>query len=367
MGNLAYIQLVALTERPGARIGRVPPSRLSEPERVVARLLDWQCRYDDIRRWGTDDDMLARLLRTRPAHWWRNALVAMSAAGLDVLRRRIVRVTRLLDAPVDLPPAKRSARIDALPDRRRRIAERLAWRLDNWEIHPGLAAYVAANAEAIPGAREIGALARTSLDSPDPCRTESGPAAVHNRTIPPEPADSPVRIAAFANYGAEADVCWEFARGTAPGVLVHCRYESISNDWWRAHTARAESQRLCVRRVWGDDYSADAVYRVDSRELLRELWSRTSENWAAAYACGPWDGDPDALMAIDRFDEEASLRSYARVHGWAYQHSYGGGADEHYARFAARDPALAEAVYRHAADRVRRTPASEQWWLLGLS
>lgn len=173
----------------------------------------------------------------------------------------------------------------------------------------------------------------------------------------------PFRLASFGDYGGESEVCWKVARGDAAGVLVLCDF-SGEGHWWRPFTALATPLQVRTSPAYAGHYNVQVIYRVDSERVLSQLWSRTSHNDGIAYVCAPEDADLEPLWAV--FDDhvgESRLMDFAQRYGWVYRQRYGGGADEHYARFAAKDPHLLERVYRHAA---ARAGSDSGWWLAGM-
>jgi hypothetical protein len=177
-------------------------------------------------------------------------------------------------------------------------------------------------------------------------------------------SSSPFLQARFADYGGEADVCWQLARGNAPAVLVLCEFAS-HGDWWRPVTARAEPVAAALKRGYKDHYDARVVYRVDSAEVLWNLWSRTSYDDGIAFLCAPETADPQRLMGdfVPGCHSDRAMVLFAQECGWVYAQRYGGGADEHFAQFSAKDPDLVARVYDYAQDRALRDSG---WWLAGM-
>jgi hypothetical protein len=173
----------------------------------------------------------------------------------------------------------------------------------------------------------------------------------------------PFRVANFGDYGGESEVCWKFARGDCSSVLVLCDFTEDPGEWWRPVTAFAEPLRVRAKHHGSHYYGLQVVYRVHSEQVLTQLWSRTSHNDAIAYACAPEGADLDELLATATDFDDSSLIDFARHNSWIYKQRYGGGAGEHYARFACGDPQLLERVYRHAAQRAR---SDSGWWLIGM-
>jgi len=174
------------------------------------------------------------------------------------------------------------------------------------------------------------------------------------------------RLANFGDYEAEAEVCWQLARGEADSVLVLCEFGSFG-EWWRPATAQATS--LCVST--GVDYQgqtscASVVYRVSSAQVLSELWSRTSYDDGIARLCAPATADAEQILALadSLLWSDRALIQFAQRQGWVYIQRFGGGADEHYAKFAAADPALTARVYEHAQERAKNDSG---WWLFGVA
>lgn len=193
------------------------------------------------------------------------------------------------------------------------------------------------------------------------------------RTYRNADTNSPFNVAFFGDYDGEADVCWHVARGSDPAVRVLCEFSEYG-DWWRPTTARAkpihcEATRHCSGLndfVVSNDAVVHVVYEVDSFEMLRALWSRTSYDDRAAVVCASVSVDVNTLIqsrAIWPHGRELSL--LRSNDDWIYTQRYGGGAGEHYAIFAAVQPQLAERAYRYAADRNRS--GKGQWWLAGMA
>ncbi|MDC8013881.1 hypothetical protein [Tahibacter soli] len=175
--------------------------------------------------------------------------------------------------------------------------------------------------------------------------------------------DGDFRMACFGDYGAEGSVCWEFAGKHDGAVLVYCEFYAYSGDWWRPHTAEAQILRCGVENVCGET-ALRAIYRVTSARVLANLWRRTSHDDAIARACFPDTTPLDAIWKFGRLGAGAEMRTatFAARHGWVYTQVYGGGSDEHYAVFVAREAGLASRVYAYAATRSRD---DEGWWLGG--
>jgi hypothetical protein len=60
---------------------------------------------------------------------------------------------------------------------------------------------------------------------------------------------------------------------------------------------------------------------------------------------------------------DLSMLKFAKRQGWVYMQRYGGGSDEHYARFAAKTPELAVRAYRYAEGR---SVSGEGWRVSGM-
>ncbi|HJU37929.1 MAG TPA: hypothetical protein VJ724_00040 [Tahibacter sp.] len=172
------------------------------------------------------------------------------------------------------------------------------------------------------------------------------------------------RGAVFQDYGAEAQVCWELAGKHDGAVLVLCVFGGYSGNWWRPATAKAEPL-ICRRDTEnGGTPVVRAVYRVASAQALAALWSHASENDGIARVCAPVTMSPADLYDLPMLVHgcETKMLAAAEIYGWIYTQVYGGGADEHSALFAARDPALAERAYAYAAERAQ---SDEGWCLAG--
>lgn len=154
MASLEYVQLVLLTERPGARIGRLPPEALTPEERFVADALElircFEAAYSAHR-----GDPLDALLRQLTAEQWTAATATLRALGSGWLCGRIRRVTALAGLQPADDAAARAQRLDALPERTRMAINRAAWGLVLAELHVPLMAFVLRHADAIPGAHDV--------------------------------------------------------------------------------------------------------------------------------------------------------------------------------------------------------------------
>lgn len=172
----------------------------------------------------------------------------------------------------------------------------------------------------------------------------------------------PFCLARFGDYGGESEVCWKIAQGSSSGLLVVCNF-SDGTDWWRPYTALATPLRVRTKAHFGEHCTADVIYRVDSELVLSQLWSHTSRNDGIAYMCAPEGANMDSMLAAFDNGSDSRLIEFAGDEGWVYMQRYGGGADEHYARFASNDPQLLESVYGHAEERAARDSG---WWLSGM-
>lgn len=172
------------------------------------------------------------------------------------------------------------------------------------------------------------------------------------------------RGANFLDYGSEARVCWDLASESDGAVLVLCVFGWHSGNWWRPATADAKP--LICRR--GTENAGTpvvrAVYRVTSGQTLSTMWSHASENDGIARVCVPATMPPEILYDLPMLlcGCEPELLAVAEAYGWIYTQIYGGGADEHTAMFAARDPALVARVYARVAEHAL---SDEGWCLMG--
>jgi hypothetical protein len=159
MNDVAYTQLVLLTERPGARIGRVPVSELSAAERTVAVVLDWIDKSH--RAWLSDVDFpLSLLLRSETVEWWDDVFDAMERIGADKTLRRLQLGLRVLGLPREPDAVMRELLLDEICERRKLIAAKLLNRVWYAEtLHRLLMVFVFAHADDIPGARSLKKLA----------------------------------------------------------------------------------------------------------------------------------------------------------------------------------------------------------------
>lgn len=160
MGNLGYMQLVLLTESPGARIGRIDDELLSAPERTVATLLDWCLKSSQAAR-SDDDYSLHILLRNETPAWWQAVFSGLQEIGALAVLRRLQLALRVLGVALDLERSERAARLSAIDPRRNRLAARLMWRVWDRPIEAALAAYAIAHAQHVPGTQAMATLAST--------------------------------------------------------------------------------------------------------------------------------------------------------------------------------------------------------------
>lgn len=153
-----------------------------------------------------------------------------------------------------------------------------------------------------------------------------------------------------ALLAAEAD-------GELPLVGAHfCMHNGFR--WFRL-TEQCEC--LAIRGP-GDPLGArvGAVYRPPNREVFLELWSRIGRDDNIAFLSVPGGSDPQRVADHLVCNQPSEIEIASHRFGWAYGHVWGGGADEHFAVFHAKDAAITNRVYDYAASRV-----SEGWWLSG--
>lgn len=164
----------------------------------------------------------------------------------------------------------------------------------------------------------------------------------------------------FAEYDAarNTDGCGEAAliaagdSGIAPWLVLAMRHEQ--GHWWRIASAQLPAHAL----HWTSDLDRDValiVYRGAHLDAWRELWSRLgSDNNVAVLAVDghiPIEALRERLVRTKDTVSIDNLRYLAGEHGWAYGHVWGGGSDEHYAMFFARDPAITARVAAFARER----------------
>jgi len=160
MSNLGYMQLVLLTEAPGARIGRIDDERLSAPERTIATLLDW-CRKSMQAARSDDDYSLHILLRNETPAWWQAVFSGLQEIGETAVLRRLQLALRVLGVAPEREQGERAVQLSAIDPRRNRLAARLMWRVWDRPIETALAAYAIAHAQHVPGTQAMIALAST--------------------------------------------------------------------------------------------------------------------------------------------------------------------------------------------------------------
>lgn len=183
---------------------------------------------------------------------------------------------------------------------------------------------------------------------------------VHSWYFNVEPESIFLRRCEFADYAAEGSVCWDVAKGNADSVLVLCDFSSYGG-WWRPITAMAAPLLTRIVQPSAGLASVQVVYRVRCREVLVGLWSRTSHDDGIARICASDDGDPAALFTLTDARQGDRLFFFVEQRAWVYEQKYGGGADEHYAQFAAHSAVLNQAVFKYALERAAKDPS---WWLI---
>lgn len=171
----------------------------------------------------------------------------------------------------------------------------------------------------------------------------------------------------FAEYDADGntDGCGEVglvAAGgdeAAPWLVLAMHWEQ--GYWWRAASARLPVHAW----HWTSDLNREIaiiVYRGTDADAWRELWSRlgADDNVAILAADGriPIEVLRERLVRTKYTISIDNLRYLAGEQGWAYGHIWGGGSDEHYALFFARDPAVTARVAAFARER---WPESWRW------
>jgi len=164
----------------------------------------------------------------------------------------------------------------------------------------------------------------------------------------------------FGEYDASgnADACGEVGlvaaenEGVAPWLVLAVHWER--GYWWRTASARLPVHAW----HWTADLNRDVaiiVYRGTDRDAWRELWDRLGgdDNVAVLAADGriPVEALRVRLVRTKFTVSIDNLRHLAGEHGWAYGHVWGGGSDEHYAMFFARDPAVTARVAAFACER----------------
>jgi hypothetical protein len=172
---------------------------------------------------------------------------------------------------------------------------------------------------------------------------------------------------AFGEYDASrnSDGCGEVglvaADGddVAPWLVLAVRHEQ--GYWWCIASARLPVHAW----HWTSDLGRDValiVYRGSDLDAWRELWSRlgADDNVAVLAVDGriPIEVLRERLVRTKDTVCIDNLRYLAGDGGWAYGHIWGGGSDEHYALFFARDPAVTARVAAFARER---WPESWRW------
>jgi len=160
MADLDYIKLVLLTERPGARIGRVAAIELSEAERTVATALDWLRATDQAHRW--DGLQILSWFACGDTASWRNTFQSLSEIGARTQLRALMRMWRIADSAWEVEPEARVPRFAGFSERRRSLIERIGWRIWDEPGHAELVKYVESNATSIPGVDEFDAFINVS-------------------------------------------------------------------------------------------------------------------------------------------------------------------------------------------------------------
>ena len=128
--------------------------------------------------------------------------------------------------------------------------------------------------------------------------------------------------------------------------------------WWRTASAGLPSLICYQTRLWSWRPHGDVtivIYRGSDPVAWRALWGRIDrDDNIAAIAVGgelPLDVLRERLAHTGDFIGIDSLQYLAGEESWAYAHVWGGGSDEHYAMFFARDPAVTARVAAFACER----------------
>ncbi|HJU37930.1 MAG TPA: hypothetical protein VJ724_00045 [Tahibacter sp.] len=150
--NDVCFDFVLLTERPGARIARMPENDLSPAERTVGAVLDLMAGVD-----GTlifEPQRFLDVARHRPPAWWATCFEAADRVGAVRFRQRLGLALKIAGVHDVADIELRALRIGALSERHIKLIEHVLFCLDNPEasLYERLADYVHRNIDEIPDA-----------------------------------------------------------------------------------------------------------------------------------------------------------------------------------------------------------------------
>jgi len=148
--NTAYFQLVLLSERPGARIGRVPADELTDTETTIATVLDLKAQLELRLRSGP---LFLELAVELPPSWWTRGFAALERIGDKRVSRYLGSVLRLARVQAVDDREVRAAQTAALRTRRVETMERVAFEalLEMEKLHNLLFAWTCGRAADVPG------------------------------------------------------------------------------------------------------------------------------------------------------------------------------------------------------------------------
>ncbi|MDC8013882.1 hypothetical protein [Tahibacter soli] len=158
----AYFQLVLLTERPAARIGRVAVSDLTHAEATIAAVLDLKAHIEH--RLQFNAPSFFELAVDRSPSWWARGFDALARIGDIHTRRRLHWVLRIAGIDGVDDRAARATAIAALRQRRVEVVERVLFQvfLDASDLHEPLATWAREFAEDVPGFNDVAEICAAS-------------------------------------------------------------------------------------------------------------------------------------------------------------------------------------------------------------
>jgi hypothetical protein len=158
----------------------------------------------------------------------------------------------------------------------------------------------------------------------------------------------------FNEQDAFGEVALIAAEGQREAPWLVAAISERAGHWWRSASAGLPS--LTWHWTWiTDEDVVMVIYRGTDLDAWRALWSHIDkDDNIAAIAVGgelPLDVLRERLVHTKDFISTDSLQYLAGEESWAYGHVWGGGSDEHYAMFFARDPAVTARVAAFARER----------------
>ncbi len=158
----------------------------------------------------------------------------------------------------------------------------------------------------------------------------------------------------FGEDDAFGEIALAAAEGEREAPWLVAAIRESAGHWWRAVSARLPSLTWHWTRNSDGDV-AIVIYRGADPDAWRSLWSRIDkDDNIASMAVGgelPLDVLRERLVHSKDFISVDSLHYLAGEESWVYAHGWGGGSDEHYALFYARNPAVTARVAAFARKR----------------